>query len=380
MLKISNNARDGKSDRNLRREKKLWHDGDRHTLSLGCHACPEHGICGGINAERDIFYCLDNCCRNPANCDSVCPNNPKKYVDRIREVGGFDLENVPRAMSLPKPSLPNVVPLLYNRSSREAPFKARAVCLPLYKIIPRHNGEERYANAASLADGFLFKEGLPVVLTGICTDPSLERWWSLGPGRLDAIRKLRDLGVVLVTTPNFSLFTDQPRWDDMHSMKRIALTHEEFLREGMPAALHVNARTERDWDRWAEYIRKRSEVTHIAFEFRTGAGRSGRIMWHVAQLSGLAQSVGRPLRLVVRAAKREILQELSMEFERVTHINTNLFVKTIKRQRAYMQNSGEISWEEFHTDQNRPVDELLIHNWSLVRKSYEVIPTMFPVK
>jgi hypothetical protein len=90
--------------------------------------------------------------------------------------------------------------------------------------------------------------------------------------RRDAIRALRSLGVTLVTTPNFSLFIDQPRWDDLHSQKRIMIVHEEFLSEGLPAALHVNARTERDWERWTEYIAARPELTHIAFEFATGAG------------------------------------------------------------------------------------------------------------
>lgn len=53
----------------------------------------------------------------------------------------------------------------------------------------------------------------------------------------------------MVTTPNYSLSIDQPRWDDLHSLKRIAIVHEEFLNEGLPAALHVNARTDKDWER-----------------------------------------------------------------------------------------------------------------------------------
>ncbi|MGH7268007.1 MAG: hypothetical protein ACREMB_24585 [Candidatus Rokuibacteriota bacterium] len=86
--------------------------------------------------------------------------------------------------------------------------------------------------------------------------------------------------MALVTTPNFSLFADQPCWDDLHSIKRIALVHEEFLSEGLPAALHINARTDQDWERWRAYVAVRPEVTHIAFEFATGAGRAERIKWY----------------------------------------------------------------------------------------------------
>lgn len=149
-----------------------------------------------------------------------------------------------------------------------------AVCFPLYRVISRHDGSTRFGNRRELADNFRIPRTMPVILTltGTAFDPPLERWWALGLDRIDAIRRLRDLGTALVTTPNFSLFSDQPRWDDLHSMKRIAIVHEEFLHESVPAALHVNARTERGWERWGEYIGQRPEVTHIAFEFATGAG------------------------------------------------------------------------------------------------------------
>jgi hypothetical protein len=120
----------------------------------------------------------------------------------------------------------------------------------------------------------------------------LERWWLFGSDRVEAIRALKKLNISLVTAPNYSLFTDQPRWDDLHSMKRIALVHQEFLNEGMPAALHVNARTERDWERWREFIVARPEITDLAFEFATGAGWAGRLDWHAEQLSHLAAAAG----------------------------------------------------------------------------------------
>jgi hypothetical protein len=83
--------------------------------------------------------------------------------------------------------------------------------LPLYNVIARHDKRTRYADRAALAEGFGIASTTSVILTGTALDPPLERWWSLGSERLDAIRALRDLGIALVTTPNFSLFTDQPR-------------------------------------------------------------------------------------------------------------------------------------------------------------------------
>ena len=371
MLNTLATGRQPEHHRSCRREKRLWHDGRNRTPSLGCMGCPDREICGGLCIERTFYDCYDNCCGNAESCDAVCRNKPREFAQRVREVGGFPLDNVPRAERLPAPLLPPVVPVLLHGYSREAPFAPPAVCVPLYGVIARHRGEERYLDAAAVAAAFHFQCATPLILTGTAEDSPLERWWSLGPDRLNAIRRLRDLGVELVTTPNFSLFPDQPRWDDMHSMKRIALTHEEFLREGMPAALHVNARTERDWARWTEYIHQRSEVTHVAFDFNTRAGWAGRIDWQVVQLTGLAQGVGRPLHLVFRAAGRNVLPRLVKAFDGTTVLDTTSFMKAVKRQRAVEATNGKIGWETCRTAPDSPVDELLAHNWSLVKRSHE---------
>ena len=373
MLNVPVVSSEQKHGRNHQRERKSWHDGRKHTPSLGCEVCPDRDICGGLSIERAFYDCLDNCCRQPERCDAVCRRKPREFVQRVREVGGFGFDNVPRAARLTSPPLPQVVPVLFHGSSRAAPFAPAAVCLPLYSVISRHRGAERYPDATRVAQAFRFRVGTRVILTGTANDRPLERWWSLGPLRLDEIRRLRDLGVVLVTTPNFSLFTDRPRWDDLHSMKRIAITHEEFLRVGLAAALHVNARTEWDWERWTNYILQRSEVTHVAFEFTTGAGRVGRMDWHAEQLAKLAEGAGRPLHLVVRKIGGNVLDRLVSAFAQTTVLDTTSFIKTVRRQRALEAGPARLEWESSPTDLDEPVDELLTHNWSLVSRSFDAV-------
>jgi hypothetical protein len=85
-----------------------------------------------------------------------------------------------------------------------------------------------------------------------------------------------DLGIVLVTAPNYSLILNVPRQDNLHNMKRIALVWAEFMAGGVACALHVNGRTPYDYMRWRDFVAERPEVRHIAFEFGTGAGSSAR--------------------------------------------------------------------------------------------------------
>ncbi|HTT76976.1 MAG TPA: hypothetical protein VMF50_13490 [Candidatus Binataceae bacterium] len=223
-----------------------------------------------------------------------------------------------------------------------------------------------------MAKNYRIPATMPIILTGTSHDAPLERWWSLGSRRREVIRSLRALDIALVTTPNFSLFIDQPRWDDLHSIKRIALVHEEFLSEGLPAALHVNARTEHDWRRWRDYIAGRPEVTHIAFEFATGSGWAGRMDWHTNQLIQLATAIERPLHLVLRGGAN-VLPRLSKAFSAITFLESSAFLKTVKRQRAMLTAAGTVSWQPSPTGRNEMLDGLLTNNWQVVGASLRQI-------
>jgi hypothetical protein len=236
-------------------------------------------------------------------------------------------------------------------------------------VIHRQNGEPRYTSPADLANGFGIAPNVPVILTGTAKDRPLERWWSLGEQRREVIRALLGLNIALVTTPNFSLFIDQPRWDDLHSQKRILIVHEEFLREGLPAALHVNARTDRDWERWRDYITTRPEVTHIAFEFATGAGWASRTAWHSDHLVRLAAAVRRPLHLIVRGGGK-YLPKLAAAFVDITLLETSVFMKTNARQRAVLSGPGKLSWRSSPTKKTESVDKLLMENWEVVAAAH----------
>ena len=267
--------------RNSRREQALQYDGFLRTPSIGCTQCKDVGLCGGLRIKEAVFNCLRFCCKRPERCDAVCRNNPASFSERVREVGGFDLGNVPQLKAVAAPFLPLLIPVIYHRTDRQQAFSASAaVALPLYKVIKRQNGQPRFRNRRALVEHFGISVDSTILLTGSDRDVPLERWWSLGPMRSEVISALFELGIKIVTTPNFSLFTDRPRWDDMHSIKRIALTHEEFLSNGIAAALHLNARTDRDWSRWAAYVKARPEVTHVPFEFATGAGTISRVAWY----------------------------------------------------------------------------------------------------
>ena len=99
-MRLAKPIAEHKEGRNLRRERRRWDDPDSHILPLGCVQCADREPCGGIHKKQLDYYCLGDCCGNPSTCDNVCPRNFETYVERYREVDGFDLDNIPRATPL----------------------------------------------------------------------------------------------------------------------------------------------------------------------------------------------------------------------------------------------------------------------------------------
>lgn len=361
-------GRKDSTDRNPRRERRLLQDERRYSGSLLCPKCPEWHWCGGLNIGVPSMSCLDHCCGSEDSCDSVCRRN-RKFFEHVREIDGYDLSNVPRAPAFGVIDLPSLVPIFYHGNARAKDYADGAVCLPFFQVIAK-DGHLKCADEIALRRRFRLATDASVILIATAKDHFIEAWWKLGLARRkEIIRALHDLGVSSVTTPNYSLFTCQPRWDDMHSMKRIALAWEEFQSAGMPAALHVNARCERDSERWAEFAAQRPEVTTIAFEFGTGAGRGERRQLHTQRLVQIAEHVGRPLQLLVRGAPEQV-PVLRAGFQSVSILDTTAFMKTMHRQRA-VESEGTLAWQGDPTPKGEPLDELLLHNIGAIRKALD---------
>ena len=363
--------------RTLRREKRLW-DQPKLTPSLGCVGCRQYDACGGLRTEAALLDCLDLCCGKPSTCASVCRNKPENFVARVREIGGFELNTVPRVPELIAPPLPPTVPVIYHGSKRTMPYGGGIVALPLYALVEKRTGEVKFTSRDILCRAFRIAPDATIILTGTAQDPPLERWWSYGEQRgREIIASLLSLGIRMATTPNYSLFANVPRWDDMHSMKRIALTFAQFADAGMPVALHVNGRTDRDFSRWDAFLQARPEVSHLAYEFATGAGHGERCRQHAAWLTGLAHSVGRPLHLIVRGGL-EVLPELSKAFASTTVFETSAFIKTMKRQRAMIAGNAAVKWQPSPTASPAELEDLLAYNVGVMRELVWLVSACSP--
>ncbi len=208
-------------------------------------------------------------------------------------------------------------------------------------------------------DEFLIDRNAKLILTGVEQDWRIEPYWSHARDAniTDTLRRLRP---DLMTVPNFSLFSNVPRHDNLVNMKRIAICWVELAMAGVSTALHVNARTERDWERWAEFNRHQHSVSWIAFEFATGARINHRGDWYVQQLIWLAEQVRRPLNIVVRGTVG--ITALRKAYQSVSLLDTVPYSKSHRRFKAVKLQGGRIKWRRSWTLLEQPVDDILAHN------------------
>lgn len=333
------------------------------TLGMGCHACPEFSTCGGLRTTSGFVSCDQLCrCKGPdrPTCLYVCRNRPVDYVLRVREVNTFDLGTLDRVQPLPLRPLPSVVPFLDPKRISAQLRRLDAVAVNLFDLISLAVGTRRYASRQGLSSRYGLALAKTIVASGVAKDHRVERWWTM-PNRPSVPIQLRDSGVDLVTVPNFSLFSDAPRPDNLYAMKRIGIVWTEFMKAGVRAALHTNARSTHDYARWAQFILEREEVDTIAFEFGSGCGDPTLMPRHVKHLCSLAAFVGRPLTLIVRGGVGS-LQELREHFAHVLYIDTDSVMKAVHRRKAYVLPNDKIKWFRSPTRIGEPIDELLFHN------------------
>lgn len=363
--------RDGATDGvRLRFESSLRDVGIETHCGMGCNACIDYGLCGGLRLEGGFLDCGELCCGSPKTCKGrMCRFNMADFARRHAEVGGFDLERIGRAQLRTPDTFPVVVPMIYHGKSRHGRFEAPVIGVRLRDLYRMKTGEPRFRSRAEFAAQFRVAETARIIVTGIDDDAHVERWWSLSEKRAAIIRNLRDeLGVDLVTVPNFSLPVDWPRWGDLYSMKRIGLCWHELADAGLATALHPNARTERDFERWLRFIAARPEITHLSFEFTTGAGGPGQREKYAGNLVGLVRAAGRPMHLAVTGG-RPVWPMLSAAFETLTVLETSIFMKTQHRQSAVPRGNRGHRFERVVTAPGEALDGLLAANAQVIGAS-----------
>lgn len=337
---------------------------------LGCGACIDRPICGGLHLRNTgslLVSCMSHCtCADTSQCDFVCPRKPEEYVRRHREVDGWELTNIPKARTVELPRLPDWIALLQgNLMSHRATVLDDCLALPLTYALSGRGHATRARTRQELAQSYGVRPRRGWVLSGVQEDPAVERIWTL-PDISRIARQLVHAGAIFATSPDFSTILDSPRHDNLHAMKRIAWVWYHMTQGGLCTALHLNGRTDHDFVRWAEFIRQQPAVKAVAFEFLTGTATKQSADQYCARLTKLSHAVGRDLVLVIRG-NAEAAHSLRAVFKQVVFIDSTAYMRSMKRRKAYVNEGGRLAYLPVQTSTSRETRALLRHNIQTLR-------------
>lgn len=309
-----------------------WDDQESFPCSLGCSSgtCPVRDECGGMHIKAQTFFrCSDFCAQcDIEKCSSVCPKKTEEFSYRYQEIGGFGFENIPFSSKRYELNISHYAPCVLTPNGPSS-WGIPAVAIPLKRLFYGRTGEIKYSSKEELAHEYKFDLSAQLIITGVAEDNHIENYWSSGREK-ELFKKLSCLVPSLVCTPNYSMFVNVHRADNLHNMKRIAICWSEMAEAGLPTALHINGRTSHDFFRWSEFLIRQQNITTVSFEFGTGGRSANRGRWMVNELIRLAERVSRPLNLVIRGGIR-FLSILAMHFKDITFIDSNPYIYSIKR-------------------------------------------------
>jgi hypothetical protein len=328
-------------------------------VAAGCYSCAFLSVCGGIEPESSLLDCFALTCCGNGKCDNVCPNNPD-FLERMKEIGGLRFDDVP-IIGQKKTKLPTYVPLIHHGYSRPNSLQWPVVALKTYSLFRLIDGRYRTIaqSAGELRRMFSLNPDTQIMLCGVAKDPPLERYWSHHTSDCPA-KQLARLGISCAIGPNYSHFLDVPRTDNLFNRKRQLFCLAAFSAAGVSPIPHLNANTPGDWELWRRYLLLNDTVRLVAAEFQTGNKKRDQGLKVIERIKWLEQQVGRRLHPVAIGAS-QFATDLGANFRHFTVIDSEPFIKSIKRQRFEMGASKPI-WSTSYLLPHIGIEDLLDHN------------------
>ena len=329
-------------------------------VAAGCQQCALLQQCGGMRNERALLTCIDQFCNCDGDCDNVCPNHPE-YAKRVKEIGGFGTHRI-GPLQQSDVRLPVYVPLIQHGCSRDSKLDAGAVAICPYRFLKLKNG--RYLSLvedqASLREKFRITNTTKLILCGTDKDKPLERYWShrRRDKTMDVIAQVRP---DLYIAPNFSMFLDVPRHDNLFNIKRQLLCISELSAAGVSVVPHISATMPHDWTNWRSFLDEHVDIQHIAFNFQTGYSKPHVGTKALSLLVQLQQDLGRDLSLIMIGGS-QFLPAATMHFSRLTVIDSTPFMKSCMRRHLVPNGPRKRYWVKSLTKRGQPIDEILQAN------------------
>lgn len=342
----------------------------RPVVATGCQGCFVRDVCGGLDGDTyDAFGCYDRCrtvgcCADKDTCDWTCPNNEEVFEKRWAEVGGwltFDSRQFPR---VPVEALRSYIPQIRPGIIRDDPAGSEVVAFQLYEALRAFRKGKGYTRRSpeEFRRRLSLRADAKVLLIGVAPDPPLEGFWS----RFKVAHfpeLIAEAGVLAITAPNFSSFTNVPRHEMLYNRKRMILVAEAFIAVGVPVIPHFNATHRADWRFWTEFLKRQPDLNCFCKEFQTGNGDREKRDTTIEAMAQMQKNAGRKLHPIL-VAGRVAMRTVADHFDSFSVVDSEPAMKTIKRRCLVSGPNETPRWKTMKSLPDCSMSRLLDHNVS----------------
>lgn len=331
----------------------------------GCEECIYLPECGGLPGLDFFWGCFSKCA---ATCSSdgydwTCPCKDREFAHRMQAVGGLVPPSI-GPLRVPRPdALPLYIPTIQHGRGAATPLSWSPVAVPLGRVMTRHSGRlygRATAGAEALRAQFRLAEGTRILLLSAGYDRHLESYWHHRKLHNAAVQ-LASLDLLAASTPNFSFFSNAPRTDVIFNRRRTLMVADEWSRAGIDTLLHINALTEHDWMVWAELLAERPHIHYVVKEFQTGLGDRAPGIAAIQNLCRLQDRLGRDIHPVI-VGGAQYIGLISRHFHNITLVDSQPFMKTIKRHAFFMDSNGKLRLTNHPAARGEALEALLLAN------------------
>jgi hypothetical protein len=292
------------------------------------------------------------------------PNDLDRFWKLWDDVGGLNNFTISQLRGLNATELPEyITQFQHGYCGLSYPLDVPVIAIPLKELLkkrPDGSYGPKFTSAAALRAHYKIGAQTKILLIGVSLDGPIEQFWA--EHRKHGVpQALAKLGLMGVTTPNFSFFTDVPRFQIMRNRKRILLTAERLSNAGVPVAPHLNANTDADWMFWLTFLSDHPEIAVVTVEFQTGCKTDHASEELLNRLITLQNNLNRPLHPIM-VGGGQLLLAARQSFNSFSVVDSRPFMETVHRQKLEKNTAGEYVWRKTPTAPGEPLDDLLRHN------------------
>jgi hypothetical protein len=223
-----------------------------NACGLSCELCPAAARCGGSSN-----FCLVGRCKG---CESSQLSRMEVRASVMRLLGGLDLD-WPRPVRHHQPrSLPDHLPVLVQAYAD--PIDIAWVALHAGRVLGVTGRGLTPKHRRPIREVYRLASRTRLALQFYVEDRVLEGLWA---NRRCVIRELKQLGLDLVLSPNFSVWRDHSRFEQLVQQRRSFAFYHELIEAGLPAIPDVGwSRFEPDGRLWAEWVNGAPDLSAVS--------------------------------------------------------------------------------------------------------------------